>query len=484
MKTVAAIARPFALIAITSSLTSLVACSASPEGVENVGSDALAYDTVKNPTLHGELSLGEPSDVELTSDERYHAFDFGVPVRAAVRITTLPALINGAVVDTTLVLYKQGPNGFGSAVTSGEDAHKTVWSEVSRTLEPGAYRVIVKGKTAAVRGVFRVAFECPQCLETSACVFGTTYSRVREGLTVDVARARLVNDVAQLSALERLQLVEALHASSHTDVTTAEEALAAADQNEVNILELWDRTNARAFTAFEYGAGDNSYGRIFAAGSTTTATSIHDGDLIDCNVLPGNGGHGCRAANAATTCGAGFTCAGISRVTGMGSCAPAGVSPEGIGNDCTAEPAGACNAGLVCGGLTRGDIGMCQASWMRGTFSDWYGVTVPDNTPAGVTRTIDVHGLATVDVDVSLEAIVRHANAAQLRVTLTNPAGTEVTVYDGTSRGADLRLTGKVHGFSGDESVNGTWTLKVVDTKRGTVGTLERWALNVTSRLD
>ena len=36
----------------------------------------------------------------------------------------------------------------------------------------------------------------------------------------------------------------------------------------------------------------------------------------------------------------------------------------------------------------------------------------------------------------------------------------------------------------GDESVNGTWQLRVIDTRRGTVGTLKRWSLVVGSRWD
>ncbi len=36
----------------------------------------------------------------------------------------------------------------------------------------------------------------------------------------------------------------------------------------------------------------------------------------------------------------------------------------------------------------------------------------------------------------------------------------------------------------GDESVDGTWQLRVIDTRRGTVGTLERWSLTVGSRWD
>ena len=39
-------------------------------------------------------------------------------------------------------------------------------------------------------------------------------------------------------------------------------------------------------------------------------------------------------------------------------------------------------------------------------------------------------------------------------------------------------------GFSGDEQVNGTWTLRVVDLTTGQAGTLSDWHLTITSRWD
>jgi Proprotein convertase P-domain len=489
MKTKPSYALSFGIFALTAAVASVAACGVSPGSDDAVARDALGATDTQDPFLNGELAIGETSSASLSRSARVHAFDFYVPARGEVSVYTLPALPDSAEVDTVLSLYKREANGFGSAIASSDDARRTAWSSIARTLEPGTYRVLVRGKTSRTRGAFRIGLDCPTCLETTKCVFGTTFRRVREGLTVKVERARVVSDVSQLSALEGEQLVDALHASTHTDVTTPEEALAAADQHEVNILRVWDTSNARAFVAFEYGAGDNSYGRIYPLTSAIAVASIQDGDLENCTVLPGRGGRDCRSN---TECGGEFPCTGISPASGTGKCAPTASTLEGIGNGCTSAPANSCNAGLVCGGLTRSDQGSCVPTWMQGTFSDWYGVAIPDpgakpsppGQPSGISRYIDVYGLATVDVDVELNAIVRHGDTAQLRVTLTNPAGTEISVFDGASPGTDLHLARRVLGFSGDESVNGRWILKVVDTKRGTTGSLERWSLRITSRFD
>ena len=80
-----------------------------------------------------------------------------------------------------------------------------------------------------------------------------------------------------------------------------------------------------------------------------------------------------------------------------------------------------------------------------------------------------------------------HPAPAQLLVTLTNPAGSEVVVFDGARDEADpgyLELDQVVARFSGDESVNGVWTLRVTDRAGGDTGTLQRWSLTVTSRWD
>ena len=50
--------------------------------------------------------------------------------------------------------------------------------------------------------------------------------------------------------------------------------------------------------------------------------------------------------------------------------------------------------------------------------------------------------------------------------------------------GHTLVIDRPVIGFSGDESVNGEWTLRVADRATGKVGTLLGWQLTVTSRWD
>jgi hypothetical protein len=51
----------------------------------------------------------------------------------------------------------------------------------------------------------------------------------------------------------------------------------------MNIVFIFEPAARRMFQAFEYGAGDNSYGAIFERWSTRMVTNIHDGDLENCS---------------------------------------------------------------------------------------------------------------------------------------------------------------------------------------------------------
>lgn len=94
---------------------------------------------------------------------------------------------------------------------------------------------------------------------------------------------REITKVAQLGdATSREQLVLAVQQSSHSDVTTPEEALSRVEQQTVRRLWLFDSAGARSYTAYEYGVGDNSYGAIFARGPLEIAAGIHDGGLLNC----------------------------------------------------------------------------------------------------------------------------------------------------------------------------------------------------------
>lgn len=101
--------------------------------------------------------------------------------------------------------------------------------------------------------------------------------------------------------------------------------------------------------------------------------------------------------------------------------------------------------------------------------------SIPDNNAKGVTSGLNVDrsgdsGVVTVDLDIS------HTYIGDLRVTLTSPDGGQVVLHDysGGSRN-DIQTSYQVD-FSGFDSF-GVWELKVVDSARRDIGTLNRWSL-------
>lgn len=53
------------------------------------------------------------------------------------------------------------------------------------------------------------------------------------------------------------------------------------DAGELRVVKFWEDSNGRAYEAFEYGAGDNSFGAIFAMQNGALAARIIDGDIYD-----------------------------------------------------------------------------------------------------------------------------------------------------------------------------------------------------------
>jgi len=87
-----------------------------------------------------------------------------------------------------------------------------------------------------------------------------------------------------IDALREAQIVDAVHESAHDDVTTAAEAFDRVDGGEINVYTLHDGVSGRRFTFIEFGAGDNSFGRVYDEGTTTVVVRDHDTDLLDCTV--------------------------------------------------------------------------------------------------------------------------------------------------------------------------------------------------------
>lgn len=311
------------------------------------------------------------------------------------------------------------------------------------------------------------------------CVFGDEYRDLETSNDVIRGRQRRLTSPVGLSEIERAQVIAAVRSSAADDVTTIEAAFDAADQGEINVTELWDRTSARPYVAYEFGAGDTSVGAYFVHDSEERVAVISDGSLERCSAARGPQGGDC-SSNA--DCSVGI-CFGRSEAFDVGRC----IVTSGFGDqrDCSDHADCDIGEGIMCAMLTRSDVGQCFPAWMRGNFGEQeLEATIPDDDAAGLERTIMVHGLATVDTDVELDLRIDHPNRGELRVTLTNPAGNEVVVFDGETSGASLSFEAPVPGFSGDESVNGPWTLRVVDDTAGQTGALMHWTLHLGSRFD
>jgi hypothetical protein len=115
---------------------------------------------------------------------------------------------------------------------------------------------------------------------------------------------------------------------------------------------------------------------------------------------------------------------------------------------------------------------------MRETFVDAASSPVADGM---LTRELAVSGLASADTDVWLTGTLIGEPGGRLRITLENPSENEVLIFEGDFEGWHDLAGPVVRGFSGDESVNGTWILRVVGAEGAT---LEGWRLTVGSRWD
>jgi len=70
------------------------------------------------------------------------------------------------------------------------------------------------------------------------------------------------------------------------DVATIDDAFAAVDQGEINRFGVYDTLAGRSFVAFEYGAGDSSYGAFFQGDAPARVAEIGDGEIRACTAAP------------------------------------------------------------------------------------------------------------------------------------------------------------------------------------------------------
>jgi hypothetical protein len=265
----------------------LAACAADPttkgpeDDVPQSGDGKL--DSFAAPTDHGAIAFGAAQVGNVTSTAKYHAWTFALSNSAEVHAYT-SRVPHYASTDTVAYLYKMGATGWGSYIARNDDDGTSEWSSIDRTLGIGQYRVLVKGYSSTTTGHFQLTVDCTGAGCAAPCLFGTTLGDFEGNAAWTLGTQQRLYASTGLSALDDQRIVLAMQESAHTDVTTVDEAFAAADQNEIDIQTLTHNADGRTFTIVDYGAGDNTYGAIFTDPTATIATAIHDSDFYRCSV--------------------------------------------------------------------------------------------------------------------------------------------------------------------------------------------------------
>jgi len=149
-----------------------------------------------------------------------------------------------------------------------------------------------------------------------------------------------------------------------------------------------------------------------------------------------------------------------------------------------------CATGLLCAGLIRSTVllgspgGLCLPADYAGVFAGGM-LAIPADGSTAETSMV-VAGLTTVDMDVVVWVELDHPAPEELVIELRNPDTNQVLVASLPPGPLHPGGVGIVPtGFSGDESVNGTWWLVVTDTvPNGNSGSVLSWELEIMSRFD
>jgi subtilisin-like proprotein convertase family protein len=120
----------------------------------------------------------------------------------------------------------------------------------------------------------------------------------------------------------------------------------------------------------------------------------------------------------------------------------------------------------------------CEGTPTARTYEDEVGEEIPDSTPSGLVRELEITDGGTI-TEMSVTVDITHSFPADLTIRLAREGGREFVILteDYSSEGG-IHRTFDVPGFVGAEAA-GTWRLTVVDVAAADVGTLESWSLDI-----
>ena len=150
------------------------------------------------------------------------------------------------------------------------------------------------------------------------------------------------------------------------------------------------------------------------------------------------------------------------------------------GADAPCSPALPCGPGLACLGEFIWGSGWCVAEWFAKDFYSYDDLVIPDDGST-VSSSIIACGLATVPVDIVVTLHLDHPRPQDLLVVLEDPNKQHGVVLNHQiwSPGPIVASVG-----SGDDTVNGEWTLHVTDSVSGETGRLLGWSVYLLSNWD
>jgi cysteine-rich repeat protein len=162
-----------------------------------------------------------------------------------------------------------------------------------------------------------------------------------------------------------------------------------------------------------------------------------------------------------------------------GQCENINVTLDGIETPCGLE--NPCPEGLVClGAYAWAEGGWCVPDWFAKDFYSHDLAPLPEDG-SRYSSSVVACGLASVPVDIVVELHLSHPRPEDLIIELEDPNGQVGTVLDRQAwqSGPIVARVG-----SGDDQVNGRWTLHLRDTVSGETGVLTGWSLYLLSRWD